>query len=71
VESYASAVEILAYLNQLSMERVEAKLVGLGDCQTYMTELEDEIDHCRSAFVGAGVTEIAVLRGELSGRLAG
>jgi hypothetical protein len=67
----SSAVEILAYLNRLQMERLEAKLVGLGDCQTYMTDLDHEIEHCRSTFVGAAVTEIAVLRGELSGRVVG
>jgi hypothetical protein len=71
VESYVSPAEILAYLNQLQMERLEAKLEGLADCETYMTELEDEIAHCRSAFVATSVTEIASLRGELSGRQEG
>jgi hypothetical protein len=71
VESYASAVEILAHLNRLHMERIEAQSIGLGDCRTYMSELEDEIAYCRSAFVGAGVTEVAVLRGELFGRQTG
>jgi hypothetical protein len=70
-ETQVSAFEIRSYLNQLQMERVEAKLVGLGDCETYMTELEDEIKHCSSVYVGAAVTEIASLRGELSGRLIG
>lgn len=70
-ETQVSAFEIRSYLNQLQMERVEAKLVGLGDCETYMTELEDEIEHCSSVYVGAAVTEIASLRGELSGRLIG
>jgi hypothetical protein len=71
IKTHFSAVEVRAYLNRLQMERFEAKLVGLGDCQTYMAELDDEIAHCRSVYVGAVVTEIAVLRGELSGRQAG
>jgi hypothetical protein len=71
VENYVSATEIRAYLNQLQMERLEAKLVGLDDCRTYMTDLEGEIAQCRMAYVGAAVIEIAMLRGELSGRLLG
>jgi hypothetical protein len=66
-----SAVEIRAYLGRLRMERLEAKLAGLGECEAYMTELDDEITHSSSAFVGAAVTEIATLRGELFGRQAG
>jgi hypothetical protein len=36
-----------------------------------MDDLEDEIAHTRDAYVGAAVTEIAILRAELSGRLEG
>jgi hypothetical protein len=36
-----------------------------------MADLDDEISLCRAAFVGAAVTEIAVARGELSGRQTG
>ena len=36
-----------------------------------MDDLEDEISGCRDAYVGAAVTEIAVLRGELGRRLEG
>jgi hypothetical protein len=71
LENQASAADVLAHLNRLHLERVEAKLAGLADCATYMSELDEEIAHCRSVFVGAAVTEIAVLRGELSGRLEG
>ena len=71
VENSVSAVEVRAHLNRLQMERFEAKLVGLGECRTYMSELDEEITHCRSVFVGAAVTEIAVLRAELSGRQVG
>jgi hypothetical protein len=71
VENNVSAVEMLAYLTRLKLERFEARLEGLGDCQTYMEELDDEIAHCHSVFAGAAVTEIAVLRGELFGRQEG
>jgi hypothetical protein len=36
-----------------------------------MDDLEQEISCCRDAYVGAAVTEIAVLRGALNGRPAG
>jgi hypothetical protein len=71
VESYASAVEILVHLNRLQLERLEARSMGLGDRQTSMTALDEEIAHYRAAFVGAAVTETAVLRGELCGRQMG
>lgn len=63
--------EIRAYLTLLQLERMEADAAGLTGCEAYMADLEDEISLCRAAFVGAAVTEIAVARGELSGRLAG
>ena len=70
-ETHTCAVEMLATLSQLQLERLEAKLVGLGDCEAYMAELDEDIEVCHQAFVGAAVTEIAVLRGELSGRPSG
>jgi hypothetical protein len=65
------ASEIRAHLNRLHMERLEAEAAGLGGCEAYMTDLQDEICQCRAAFVGAAVTEIAVARGELYGRRFG
>ena len=43
----------------------------LGGNRAYMDDLEHEISCCRGAYVGAAVTEIAVLRGVLSGPLSG
>ena len=37
----------------------------------YMADLEDEIAEVSDAYVGAAVTEIAVLRGELFGPQVG
>jgi hypothetical protein len=66
-----NASEIRAHLTRLQMERIEADAAGLTSCEAYMADLDDEISLCRAAFVGAAVTEIAVARGELSGRLTG
>jgi hypothetical protein len=63
--------ELRAQLNRLQLERLEAKAIGLGCNAAYMTDLEDEISETGAAFVGAAVTEIAVARGELYGRLSG
>ena len=66
---YAS--EIRARLDRLNLEVLEAESVGLTACEPYMKNLEEEISGCRAALVGASVTEIAVARGELYGRLFG
>ena len=36
-----------------------------------MADLDEEITATRNAYVGAAVTDIATLRGQLSGRLFG
>ena len=48
-----------------------ASLHGLASDPAYMDDLSDEIDATRHAYLGAAVTEIATLRGELSGALLG
>jgi hypothetical protein len=63
-----SPTEIRAHLLELAQERIEAERAGLGVNAAYMADLEDEIVIYRRALVGAYVTEIAVLRGELFGR---
>ena len=63
--------DLRAHLNLLQLERVEAETAGLTACEPYMRELDEEISQCRAAFVGAAVTELAVARAELSGRLYG
>ena len=66
-----SSTEILAHLAELAEERCVAERAGLSGNQAYMADLEDEIAAYRGALVGIAVTEIAVLRGELFGRLLG
>jgi hypothetical protein len=63
--------ELHAQLNRLQLERIEARAVGLGGNEAYMTDLDDEICQTRAAFVGAAVTEIALARAELYGRRFG
>ena len=65
------ATELQSHLHELQAERALATLVGLEDLEAYMADLEDEIDAVREAYIGAAVTEIAVLRAELSGRPVG
>jgi hypothetical protein len=66
-----SSSEIRARLVELADERVAAERVGLDRNRAYMSDLEDEIVSCRLALIGADVTELAVLRGELFGRQFG
>jgi hypothetical protein len=66
---YAS--ELRDRLSRLHSERREAEAHGLGDCGAYMRDLTREISECQAAFVGAAVSEIAVARAEIMGRLVG
>jgi hypothetical protein len=63
--------EIRALLQLLELERFEAQSIGLDGNEAYMQDLHNEISEARAAYVGAAVTEIAIARGELSGRLFG
>jgi hypothetical protein len=66
-----SAIEMQTHLQQLEAERALALIEGLGNSAAYMADLDDEIAVTRHAYVAAAVTEIAVLRAELSGALQG
>ena len=66
-----SATDVRSQLQELHAERALASLEGLAENARYMADLEHEIESARRAYVGAAVTEIALLRGDLSGRLMG
>jgi len=66
-----SAIEMQTHLQQLEAERALALIEGLGNSAAYMAALDDEIAATRHAYVAAAVTEIAVLRADLSGLLLG
>jgi hypothetical protein len=62
-----TAIDVKHHLLLLQEERVLALEAGLGADQAYMADLEDEIAATHAAWIGAAVTEIATLRGQLSG----
>ena len=62
---------IRAQLARLQLERIDAQEVGLSGNETYMAHLEEEIFETRAALMLAAVTELAVARAEVSGRLLG
>lgn len=60
-----SAFEVQHHLRQLQVERAQAWFAGLVSDSAYMADLDDEIAATSVAYVGAVVTEIALLRAEL------
>jgi hypothetical protein len=61
------ATEVRQHLMLLGEERILAQEAGLNHDRAYMADLDDEIATYRSAYVGAVVTEIAMLRARLDG----
>ncbi|MGK2936215.1 MAG: hypothetical protein ACSLFR_00155 [Solirubrobacteraceae bacterium] len=66
-----SAADIRERLDLLVAERALAAFEGLSNDPLYGADLDDEIIATQSAYIGAAVTEIASLRGQLSGPLQG
>ena len=66
-----TATDVKRHLDLLHEERLLAVEIGLAADGAYMADLEDEIVAVRAAYVGTAVTEIATMRGELSGPLLG
>ena len=66
-----TSADLVERLAELQAERAAASLCGLVNEPRYMEDLEDEIQTCTAAYVGASVTEIAVLRAALDGKLQG
>ena len=66
-----SASAVREQLVLLQRERATAALEGVAANDLYLTDLLDEIEVTRSAYVGAAVTEIASLRAVLDGPLLG
>ena len=64
-------IELHIRLKELQAERLLASSEGLAGDSAYMADLEHEIAEVRAAYVGAAVTEIAALRGELFGPQVG
>jgi hypothetical protein len=58
-------------LERLLAERSMALATGLEHNVVYMDDLEADVEAARETFTGIVVTEIATLRGQLSGRHVG
>jgi hypothetical protein len=61
------AIEMKMRLKELHAEQQLASFEGFAADGSYMADLNDEITQVTHAYIGAAVTEIAVLRAELSG----
>jgi hypothetical protein len=66
-----TAYDMRLYLAGLMAERLEATEANLDSNALYMRDLDDDLVAAREAYIGLAVTEIATLRGELSGRQVG
>ena len=66
-----SAIEMQTHLKGLEAELAVALAEGLGNNDAYMADLSEEISEAQHAYVAVAVTEIAVLRAELSAPLTG
>ena len=66
-----SAYEVRLHLGRLAAERLDAIEAGLGQNAMYMRELEQDLTAARASYIGLAVTEIATLRGQLSGTQTG
>jgi hypothetical protein len=67
----SSAIEMKNHLTGLQAERALAQIEGLSAGSAYVEDLDEEIAEVTQAYVSAAVTEIALLRAELSGPLFG
>ena len=66
-----NSTEIRTQLTRLELERIDAAEIGLSGNETYMADLEEEIFEYRSMLSLTLVTELAVARAEVTGRLEG
>jgi hypothetical protein len=71
IEAGYGTAELQERIARLESERALAALTGLTDDAAYMADLQGDIVAASAAYVGVAVTEIASLRGQLSGRLHG
>jgi hypothetical protein len=66
-----TATDIRQHLELLETERALALGTALRDDLAYMSDLREEIDATRHAYVGSAVAEIASFRAQLSGQQLG
>jgi hypothetical protein len=61
-----TATDARSQIQRLQAERLDAVEAGLGGNTLYMADLDNDIAASRALYVGLAVTEIAVLRAQLS-----
>ena len=66
-----TAVDLRGYVARLEAERAVALTAESRGIDAYVSDLEEELELCRALYEISAVTEIATLRGELSGRQLG
>ncbi len=71
IEAGYGAAELRERIALLESERALASLTGLDTDPAYMADLQADIAAASATFVGVAVTEIASLRGQLTGTLQG
>jgi hypothetical protein len=71
IEAGYSTAEVRERIAHLEAEQALAGLTGLTEDPAYMADLQADIAAASAAYVGVAVTEIASLRGQLSGRIHG
>jgi hypothetical protein len=64
-----TAAHARAHVLELEAERALAEATGVARIDAYLDDLDWELDAWRHVYVTSAVTEIAVLRAELDGRL--
>ena len=62
-----TATEARDHVADLEAERALAEVTGVAEIHSYMSDLEEELGIWRELYVITAVTDIATLRGELSG----
>jgi hypothetical protein len=62
-----NTTELRTHVLALEAERAAASIWGLDELESFSTDLDDEIEATRIAYVASAVTEIASFRSALSG----
>jgi hypothetical protein len=64
---YLAVTALMAkeHVSELEAERVLAVITGVGEIDSYMRDLDEELEVWREVYVTSAVTEIATLRAQL------
>ena len=68
---YSSPSDLRERLELLRIERELARAIGLDSDREYMAELDRQLATSEAAWIGARVTEMAVMRAKRDGRPQG